>query len=572
MAEQKRKVSEEKIKSLFDRFDSTHCSKAITYLSLRKFSHYPRWDDTLVYKVRCIKNFVSLIQKEVNLKYSDKLGSKFSIDRNMVFYADPNMPMVYTKLRISQNGNNDIIPLSLNIPLDKLITMPAMEIYSILSAASHDAIQQSLIGKQGLVTEIDLNNEQEDSSEINKNIKDSVKFEKNKEQAQELLSKYLEVFLSKACGEEFYEFDDISSLVAAQIIEGLDSEDLEKMLGLFFDFSQFDDEALSHVASFTEKEVFQLRASKLYQKASDFWKDPDKVPEALNATQQYQALMSMSLKEQFSKVAHKDLKKGAEFDVDVEDFCKSYANAFMDSNGLKPIPITFKNEGELGTYIDEGNAHSININLSKIYSVTELVSTLSHELTHAVESSINKANGGQTPEGFGLADNISYDISGISDGLKNEPSCKQALDLLKRLNKYCYHINPNERSARFGELSAIKFMSAIADTDIAKKELRETAESFNRYQTQTYNILTNLSDKNFVSKLKAEVDEVLASNMSAHDKKFFSDRFDYIKEIISSSKNLNAAMEIQSIKEVFEKNKVISKEVELSNLSIQPSM
>ncbi len=570
MAEQKRKVSEEKIKSLFDRFDGTHCSKAITYLSLRKFSHYPRWDDTLVYKVGCIKNFVSLIQKEINLKYSNTLGSKFSIDRNMVFYADPNMPTVYTKLRISQNGKNDIIPLSLNIPLDKLITMPAMEIYSILSAASHDVIQKSLIGKQGVVSDIDLSDEQEKNIEVNSSIKESVKLERNKERAQELLSKYLEGFLSQACGEEFYEFDDISSLVAAQIIDGLEGEDLEKMLGLFFDFSQFNDTALSHVASFTEKEVFQLRASKLYQKASDLWKDPDKVPEALNATQQYQALMSVSLKEQFSKVAHKGLKNGAEYDVDVEEFCISYADAFMDSNGLKPIPITFKNEGELGTYIDEGNAHSININLSKINSVTELVSTLSHELTHAVESAINKANGGQTPEGFGLADNISYDISGISDSLKNGSENEKYLDLLKRLNKYCYHINPNERSARFGELSAIKFMSAIADTDVAKKELRETAESFNRYQTKTYDILTNLSDKQFVSNLKAEVDEVLSSSISTHDKKYFSDRFDYIKEITSSPKNLNAAMEIQSIKEVFEKNKVISKEVELTDVGHQP--
>ena len=540
-----RKVSNKELLALFDRFDNLKASQFVTETALVTLKNHIDWDLVLKQKIECINLFIKQIQNKMNMKYAKALNMGFVLHGSQHYYADPNMPSVLTKVNILTMNGKNIAPISLNIPLDKLISMPALEFYTILSAMTEIAIQSMDKGKANEFESVDIGKVREDKVlQVDEKLEETADKIVDKDKAHELLSKYLEYFLSETCGNEFERFENIASLVATDIISEMESDEIEKMLGIFFDFSQLNEEALRHVADFTGKEVAELREDCLFNKSQSLWNDPDKEPQALNITQQYQTLMSNRLKSQFSDLV-KHQEDGFEGSVNVREFCKNYADTFMTSNGLKPILVTFKNEGELGTYIDSAKSQKININLSKITTVSELVSTLSHELTHAVESSINKSTGNQTKEGFGLADNISLDISKttLTEGTKEH-------DLLKQLNKYCYRLNPNERSARYGELSALKLMQAIVSTEKEKQQLRDTIASFRSYQSTTLEVIANLKDEKFFADLEAQIQSVLASNIPESDKQLFIERLDYIKKMMANQIDLEASYESASLKEI----------------------
>lgn len=549
--------NEQTFVSLFDRFDKTAYAGVLSDYTIAKIKNTPEWNTKIVYKINMIKKFVSLIQKQINSSYSDLFGRKFSIERNLIFYTDYTMPRVFVKMRISQRGISNIVPVSLNIPLDKLLSMPALEFYSILSAAANDVVRKAYAGKVGHSANINLDNPKTKNDSVVEKVNKIDKHNANKNHAEMILCKYLEEFLPNYCDGEFVEFDDISKLIAGQIVADLNEEQLNEMLSAFFDLSKFDDVALSKVATFTGKDLVELRASKLSKDARNLLQDPSKEPEALSATQQYQALMSINLKNQYKSLIAGSGNIGVTNSFDVKNFCINYANTFMESNGLKPIKITFDTKGgkrNLGEYIDGGGLEqSININLANISSVNELVSTLSHELTHAVESSNNKIKGIQTAEGYGLLDNISNDISKVSGELNNiklNSRNTTAMQFLKELNQICYHINPSERNARYGELSALKFMSAIAGSKSSEDELNQTIEAFSIYQNKTRSIIENLQNEEYILGLQKTVDEILNSNISANDKEYFSSRIKYIKEMIRKKETFNISKEQEAIKEV----------------------
>ena len=549
MAEnKKRKVSDKKLISLFDRFDNTKALTVISEYALQRISHNPNWDVTLVDKIKKIRLFVTLIQRDLNMKYSKFLGSKITMDNSLFFYADPNMPHVFVRSKILQTGNTNIMPISLNIPLDKLITMPAMEVYAILSATAHMTVQAEMLGEKNKFANVDLEHMSVEKFDKVKELSEKrVEHQENKQKATILLTRYLEGFLPSYCGEYFTKFDNISALVANNIVDSMEPDQIEKMAGIFFDFGTLNyliDKNISDYASIPIEELREARLGALYNKARELWKDQDRQPEAIGVTQQYQALMSDKLKSQFSMLVANQ-GKGLSNTIDIEAFCRNYANTYMESNGLKPIDLTFENIGELGSYIDAGTKQRININLSKISSVSELVSTLSHELTHAVESSINKSNGEQTKEGFGLADNISYDISGLSLP-KHSPEYK----VLRQINYYCYRLNPNERSARYGELSALKFMQSIATTEKEKEQLSNTIDEFVTYQTQTLDIIKRLSENSFMADIEKRVEEILASDIPEADKQLFRERMAYIKRMMKGQSRLEVSMENKSLQEI----------------------
>ena len=111
--------------------------------------------------------------------------------------------------------------------------------------------------------------------------------------------------------------------------------------------------------------------------------------------------------------------------------------------------------------------------------------TLSHELTHAVDSSLNKAAGKVNMEdGTGLLNDISEDISGSG-------ATGKVKDLLVELKSFCYHINENERSARIGELSALIFMQKVGSKDPKiQQEIATSVAKYKRYQQKTIDMIT----------------------------------------------------------------------------------
>ena len=245
MAEQKKSIGKEKILQLFDRYDDSKACGFITDYAMLRIKHIPKWEENLILKIKKLKAFVGVIQSQVNMKYAKSLGSKFSIERNLFFYTDPSMPQIYTKLRIMQNSNHNVIPVSLNIPLNKLLRMPALEVYALLSASVHSSIKSMLSGKEYAGEDIDLNNyNREQVEELLEEKDNQSDLDRNKKRAHKLLSSYLEGFLEKTCEGKLKEFDNVASLISAQIIEELPPKDIDKMLEMFFDMSTFNDEAV----------------------------------------------------------------------------------------------------------------------------------------------------------------------------------------------------------------------------------------------------------------------------------------------------------------------------------------
>ena len=144
---------------------------------------------------------------------------------------------------------------------------------------------------------------------------------------------------------------------------------------------------------------------------------------------------------------------------DLEAFCEKFANNFLQNSGLKvgTYEIKFSDSGDLGTYTDNGGKQFITININKINKMdnpAEVIMTLAHELTHMVDSSLNKKEG----EVFGLSRN--NEVGGVD---------KNATGFVARMQSVYYKVNPHERSARRGELVALEFMANMQPGETIKK-------------------------------------------------------------------------------------------------------
>ncbi len=541
-----------KLMPLFDAFESRTTNQFVTDRQLAVLEAYPNWDEHLADKIKIIKRMGKRVEDSLNAKLFKSIGERFSVSSKLNFFADPNMSKVCFDQRISQSGKGDVMPVRICIPLDKLISMPPMEVYALILAASYAAVQNTLESGENKYQHIDLahidaHNHGTDQEKAEEKVKQTAENEKNYQKADKLLTAYLEGFLKNNFGEYFTEFESISKVISADILEDLSPEEIEKFMNITFNMSSLDETAVEKLAVFTGKDLSELmqelRRDAEFEKAKSFWKDRDKQPEAISESKQYQALMSDGLKGDFEKLLKEDEKNGFGSESTIKKFCENFISTYLGANGLKTVELTFKSRNDMGAFIDKGDKHVINIDPSRITSVSELVSTLAHELTHAKDSGLNKAANKTTDEGFGLHNNISSNIS-ESKLDRGSPEFK----LLKELNIYCYRVNPNERRGRHGELAGLKFMSELATSDKAKAQLTESLGEYIRYQEETVEVLKKMQDDTFVADLQARVDAVLASGISVEDKTRIGERMAYLQEMRKEKDAINHAMEEEAIK------------------------
>lgn len=439
----------------------------------------------------------------------------------------------------NKNNNSAYGNVSMNLNLQRLSKLPALEIYSVMYKALYEN-----------AFNIDLENDE--VADLGSNLVDKKDSDENKKQkkspkdkAIECIAGYLNKFLPKYFDGKFKQFDNISKLVATQIVNEMNEDDLNKILSVFFKFEKLDEKAIDLVDQFLGT-AEESRGALLLGKASDLMLDPDKEIVALNYMQQYEELLSVSTKNKFKDA----MNNGGKSLNDFKDFCVSYANSFMNSNGLKGILVTFEAKGELGTFHDS-NPPKINVNLQKIDSISELASTLSHELTHAVDSCVNRTKGNYNREGGGLLNSIGEDIE--HSGLKTSDP---AFSFLNSLNKYCYRVNPNERHARIGEISALKFMGDMSqDTSMAKRgalqgQLATSIKSFISYQEKTISMLSELNEAK-IAEFKSKFASFGKLPKAAHD--LIAERIEYLEQNLKSGFNIEAEKEsIEAARRIME--------------------
>lgn len=439
-----------------------------------------------------VKNLVKIIKKTVE-RINANLMSKypnmkpFSVENNVTYNAYG----ATGKVELIEAGKSQ--HLSFNIK--KLTRLPGLEVTAIVTKAIVDAVAKEN-GKEhdnDFVADL-LGTKQTEED------KKKAKAENDAEKAKKLVSGYLRNYLPALYSDDFERFGAISDFVASIIVNGMDEKEIADILAPFFNFDASDISKLAteEVDKFLGK-AHQARVSKLFAKAEDLLIDPEKEPVKVGYMQQAESLLGTDT----SDPGYYDLAKKFETMNNgekcltgpaVKEFCEYYVHNFLRANNVKDIEVTFEPKGALGSYYDHGGARQhININLKKLQKIgsfTELAMTLSHELTHAVDSSLNKAAGKVNMEdGTGLLNDISEDISGSG-------ATGKAKDLLVELKSFCYHVNENERSARIGELSALIFMQKVGSKDPKiQQEIATSVAKYKRYQQKTIDMIESLPVK-----------------------------------------------------------------------------
>lgn len=524
-------MSDKKLLDAFESYDSANpVPSAVENEDLKRLALKPLAYKVEERKLKTKKNglldLAAKVEDAINLRLKEK-GIDKKLKFGLTFSAALSDKAVSESPVTLKNFNSQMseVPVLLNVNLKKISKLPALEAYAVMYGQLDRFAREQLEPKEKSespepVAATEQTGEQDRAKE---------QAREDKKQAVEALSGYLKGFLSKYFGTRLKDYDILANVVAGEIVNEMPEKDVKQVLGTFFDFGSVSEESVS-IAKSILSDPLTARVSHVRRKATELSIDPSRQLEALGYEQQAEELLSVGLKDKFNEavMGYDPNNKNIPLNQ-FKDFCVSYANSFMHANGLKPIAVTFSSEGELGTFYDSGTTPRVNINLSKIDSISELAATLSHELTHAVDASINKVKGNYNREGGGLLNDISENISG--SGLKTDSA---AYKFLCELQKLTYLVNPNEVHARIGELSALKFMQAVCkDNPGLSAQTDASAKSFVNYQCRTLNAIDKIKNGNYVAELKSRM--AALGDLPETARNMMNERINYLERMANSA-------------------------------------
>ena len=256
-----------------------------------------------------------------------------------------------------------------------------------------------------------------------------------------------------------------------------------------------------------------------------------------------------ALKESFNT-----LKNNMHSAAALKAFSEEFSKSFMAAHGLPPVPVRVVNnphdKGTMGEYYDEGSSHHIEINQAGITDITEFTATLAHELTHAVDASLNKINGLD-----GIQNSMPFDVT---DNSASGADKAKAEALLRDLNYKCYQADPCEQTARNGEQIGLDFVRAVGgkefDAQIAKYQAgdEKTQRDVNNVREHFDEIISNAEEKlaslNVDGATKAKINERISYLKSRQrekqreDGKYYESRS---KKPMANAKDKTVEQELQ---------------------------
>ena len=390
-----------------------------------------------------------------------------------------------TKLNFFQNNNGSktVGVVNMNLNVKKLLKYPSLELYSLVSTS----VLKSVLGKDDMDKIQDVIYKQGNLAGVVKEKTDVLNNAFDRKRATYILTNYIKDFLNIHYNGESY---GVADLVASQLVNKLDDENLKKLLSYNFasikdleNNSLKDSAAQSINSALLVKNLRDSRLKAIHDRIITYSEKGVEESKINDLKQQELALSNDRLKGKFND-AKQAIAKGDKNGL--MNYCNTFATSFCENFGVDSVPIRFVNKPNfraVGQFHDQGEkGQFVEINLGRIDNIIDLSTTLTHELTHAVEASINKKNGAVNKDGTGLLNDMSEDISnsGLAKGTKEYA-------LLKEINTYCYYVNPNERHARQNEVSAYKFMLDFAKDDPAlKNQLNESISGRYKKKTKTY--------------------------------------------------------------------------------------
>jgi hypothetical protein len=488
-------------------------------------------------KIDALCSVVLSVESSINdmLKSRNNTNiAEVNISRNFTITSNSNDPNCLPHIKLAPvDEKTSVANITLNINVQKLINLPAEELYSrIYSIVYASVFDKSLEkGSSGATQEVE-------NAELVRGM-DEVE-EKEAGQNPTLLGrivKYIKEQLKEILGLDYPEekLDTISREITNNYSSAYGGADIvyEEM----FDASAIKGDP-------TVKQLGAARVSKIISKA-DMAAAYENPRAEMSYRQQASALLSEQTKESFNK-----MKNGGS--AEMQAFCQTYITQMLASNGIDigDLEITFDSvrmvngrEVELpqGTFYD-GNPKSINVNMDKVKDLTDLVMTLTHETTHAMDSISNSQKGVFNARGGGLlgvARGVDFKKLGVDK--KSEEGI-----LLSLLNSMAYHLDPNERRGRIGELAGLQFMSEMAgvDTD-ARRQVDKNIAGFEKYQKLTMQYAQDLMDPNSkrnLEALKARY-EAMKDQLSDNVKAVFDEKFQYIEQALAVGLDMSAEQE-----------------------------
>ena len=520
-------IMAENLLESFDEYDRVPCStvnEAVLDASAKKEAENK--------KITECKKLISKVEKMVNSRLV-KIGVTSKVKINETFSCG-NESLFKTKTDFSkERGVVSGININLNINANKLKD-PGFEFCVKLSTLLYNKILSSvpLNKTEALQENLQKSNEEPDKKP---ELKNAVRHDNELAQAEVakwFLKNYIKDYLKTNFSEKFAsneELNLITELLTTDMIQNMTPVEIQRLPNaLFSGFNKYDDLIARKSKNYLPSDfLYKMRTEKIREKATQFAADQNadySNAEAISYEQQFAAL-SETFAGKTDKVKEALAGGFSNDNEQLREFCQKYADSFMASNKLNSIKVTFVTIGTC-RFSDRGDTQEIKINLSSPElaggNISELLMTMSHELTHAVDSSINKINGKFNESGGGLLNNMSEDISEC-DEPKAEP-------LLKSVQSFCYQLNPNERHARIGELSAVKFMKELYASDPEmQQQISESVEKYKAYQETTIRCAQILPDK--IAEFKANLDKLnLPKSSKAY--KMISERIDYLNSIL----------------------------------------
>lgn len=401
------------------------------------------------------------------------------------FFEEFNVKFKYTSSDNKNLGESDInaiafdfdnkekqnLTISVNFNLSTIGKLAGVELYSVVYKTLHSALlkkKEAVGGGKNFKFGKEEELYQDQQSADDKNLDNEGK---KAEKPLSLLD-YIKKFL-----KEFFGYE--------QDFEGLDSNEISN-LTVQDDYSKCAERIANNLASggITPQDVFENPYGK--NPVAERYTKVEKV----ESRQQAAHLLGVFSQKEFSDLKSNDPQS-------IRDFCEKYARTVLSMHGINEgeIGITFNSKDSIGNYVDYGNGQEININIDKIMkknNPAEVIMTIQHELTHAIDSTKHK-DGRNV---YGLTNNLvgdrkkiavsDNDIIPSGDSVKDDANKTNVENFINELKDICYKVNPNERSAREGELAAIEFMQGLhkdADEDM-KKCIKNSIKNYNTYQTK----------------------------------------------------------------------------------------
>lgn len=432
-------------------------------------------------------------QVDESIKSMLPTGYNFNLRGSVTLSPDKRTFCLNTVVEGFENGAGYNFTVPLNLSVEMLLEMGPIELQSVVTSMVYASIMNSSSLEGGSLEKL-REGEKTDSGKSN---------EVN--EAESTISDYVVAYLKKLnpfksngyIGDsESFDYAPVGKIVSSSIIAKVkefagDGCSLETAAKMAVD------------GMFDEKTLQEAKTLKAQGMQADY---EDKLIHSHE-----------SRKEQLARIV-------SESGSDRQAFCVSFIEGYLSSFNIDSsnLAISFDNTGvALGMFYpgSDKSMPRININLDKVKDTTDLCMTLTHELSHYMDQ-----------------------VSGVKArtctyGSKSEiKACELAEDsaelaLMTKLQNICYHLDPEEQSAREAEILGLETMEEVAKSDSSYEQ--EVAA--NKLRHETYKARTRMMEDGLLSgkgefSLDSLANEIASCNVSEEVREIMLKKLRYLQQ------------------------------------------